>query len=72
MKFLVNAHVPRRIVRRLVELGHDATHTMDLPRGNRTSDSFINSLCNSEERVLITKDGDFVHSYSSVNHINCC
>lgn len=63
MKFLVNAHLPRRIVKRLVELGHDATHTMDLPRGNRTSDAFITSLCLREQRVLITKDGDFVDSF---------
>jgi len=63
MKFLINAHLPRRIVKRLVALGHDATHTLDLPRGNRTADSYINSLCIREQRVLITKDGDFVDSF---------
>ncbi|MCC7163044.1 MAG: DUF5615 family PIN-like protein [Anaerolineae bacterium] len=51
MKFLINAHLPRRIVRRLVELGHDALHTMDLPRGNRTSDSFINVASFSRQGI---------------------
>jgi predicted nuclease of predicted toxin-antitoxin system len=31
MKFLVDAHLPRRLVLRLREAGHDAVHRLDLP-----------------------------------------
>ena len=31
MKFLVDAQLPRRLVCELVDLGHDAIHTLDLP-----------------------------------------
>jgi predicted nuclease of predicted toxin-antitoxin system len=48
MKFLVDAHLPRRLVYRL---------------GNRTPDSFINELSIQEEYIVITKDADFVNSF---------
>ncbi len=63
MNFLVDAHLPRRLVRRLQEAGHDALHTLDLPAGNRTTDNEINALSLRENRVVITKDADFVNSY---------
>ena len=62
MKFLVDAQLPRRLCHRLREQGHDAVHTLDLPEGNRTPDEVINRLSISEERVVVTKDGDFVDS----------
>jgi predicted nuclease of predicted toxin-antitoxin system len=63
MRFLIDAHLPRRIARRLVEAGHDATHTLDLPNGNRTPDSEILSVAAREQRVVVTKDADFVNSH---------
>ena len=63
MKFLVDAHLPRRLARRLQEAGHDALHTLDLPNGNRTKDSEINDITEREQRVLVTKDADFVNSF---------
>jgi predicted nuclease of predicted toxin-antitoxin system len=63
MNFLVDAHLPRRLARRLQEAGHDALHTLDLPAGNRTTDSEINALSLRERWVVITKDADFVNSY---------
>jgi Domain of unknown function (DUF5615) len=38
MKFLVDAHLPRRLAHRLRAWGHEAIHTLDCPRGNRTPD----------------------------------
>jgi predicted nuclease of predicted toxin-antitoxin system len=32
MKFLVDAQLPRRFCGWLTEAGHDALHTLDLPR----------------------------------------
>lgn len=62
MKFLVDAQLPRRLCRRLDEHGHDAVHTLDLPVGNRTPDAVINQISVDEERVVVTKDSDFVES----------
>lgn len=62
MNFLVDAHLPRRLVYRLREAGYDAIHTRDLPRGNRTPDAVINDLSVREQRIVVTKDEDFVPS----------
>jgi predicted nuclease of predicted toxin-antitoxin system len=63
MKFLVDAQLPRRLVSRLREAGHEAIHTLDLPLGNLTPDSVINELSISEGYVVVTKDADFVNSF---------
>ena len=63
MNFVVDAQLPRRIVYRLREHGHDALHTFDLQRGNRTPDPEGAAAADSEDRVLVSKDGDFVLSH---------
>ena len=63
MKFLVDAQLPRLLVSRMRDLGFEAIHTLDLPLGNSTPDSFINELSIREGYVVITKDADFVNSY---------
>lgn len=63
MKFLVDAQLPRRLVYRLRDAGHDALHTLDLPLRNRTEDEEINERSISESRIVITKDADFVNSF---------
>jgi predicted nuclease of predicted toxin-antitoxin system len=63
MKFLVDALLPRRLARQLQDAGHDALHTLDLQQGNRTSDVEINAISAAEQRVVITKDSDFVDSF---------
>ena len=63
MKFLVDAQLPRSLARLLGQLGHEATHTLELPRENRTPDSELCLIARDEMRVLITKDEDFVDSF---------
>lgn len=63
MKFLVDAQLPRRLCHRLRECGYDAMHTLDLPLGNRTSDAEIIRITDTERRVVVTKDDDFVQSF---------
>jgi predicted nuclease of predicted toxin-antitoxin system len=63
MKFLVDAQLPRRLVGRLREAGHEALHTLDLPLGNRTTDTAINELSAREGYIVVTKDSDFVNSF---------
>lgn len=63
MKFLVDAQLPKRLASSLFDLGHDAIHTLDRSDGNRTSDSAICQLADDENRIVISKDRDFVDSY---------
>ena len=63
MKFLVDAHLPKRLASFLNAEGHDAIHTRDLPVGNRTSDATINQVSMAEQRIVITKDSDFMDSH---------
>ena len=63
MKFLVDAQLPRRFASWLISAGHDARHTLDLEHGNRTSDAQISSIADDEDRVVVTKDDDFVQSF---------
>jgi len=63
MNFLVDAQLPWRLVTLLQEGGYDAVHTLDLPLGNRTTDTIINELSVNEQRVVVTKDADFVDSF---------
>ena len=63
MRFLLDAQLPRRLAQALQVAGHDAIHTLDLPEGNRTTDSEIIAVAEREGRVVITKDADFVNSF---------
>ena len=67
MKFLVDAQLPRRLARWLKNAGHDALHTLDLPKGNRTPDHEINTISITEKRVVITKDEEFVARFLLVH-----
>ena len=62
MKFLVDAHLPKRLSLFLSWKGYDAVHTLDLPNQNRTKDSQINQISIEEQRVVISKDLDFIES----------
>ena len=63
MKFIVGAQLPVKLAVALTAAGHDAVHTLNLPDKNRSSDSYITRLADSEGRVVISKDGDFVTSH---------
>lgn len=63
MKFLVDAQLPRRLCAWLRDAGHDVTHTLDLPLGNRTPDSVILDIAKRDHRIVVTKDDDFVQSH---------
>lgn len=63
MKLLIDAQLPLRLVKRIRGAGFDAIHTLDLPLGNRTPDTEINSLSIREQYIVVTKDADFVNSF---------
>ena len=63
MKFLIDAQLPRRLANELIQAGFEATHTLDLPDGNRTTDQVLINLSIGLQAVLVTKDSDFVQSF---------
>ncbi|MDP2832285.1 MAG: DUF5615 family PIN-like protein [Pseudomonadota bacterium] len=63
MKFLVDAQLPRRMAHWIAGAGHDAKHTLDMPLGNRTPDAEVIACAAQEQRIVVTKDDDFVQSF---------
>lgn len=60
MKFLIDAQLPFKIKLWLTEKGHDTVHTLDLPDRNNTEDRKVAAVADSENRILISKDTDFI------------
>jgi predicted nuclease of predicted toxin-antitoxin system len=58
MKFLVDAQLPFRLKKWLIEQEHDAIHTDDFPDKHLTSDSDI-IIAEREDRIFILEDSDF-------------
>lgn len=63
MKFLVDAQLPQYLAKALLLEGYDTIHTSSLGAQNRTPDQVISRIADSEDRILITKDSDFVASH---------
>jgi len=63
MKFLVDAQLPVSLASILKQQGHDTIHTDDMPNKEVTSDLEIRMIADSDERIVITKDYDFLDSY---------
>src|SRR4051812_13913686 len=63
MNFLIDAQSPRALCALFHESGYAAVHTLDLPLQNRTSDAFINEVSVSEDRIVVTKDKDFLETH---------
>ena len=63
MKFLVDAQLPRRLALFLNGMDHSAKHTLDMPLGNRTSDTEIARAADLQGEVVVTKDLDFLNAH---------
>ena len=63
MRLLVDAQLPVPLVPLLIELGHDVVHTSELPDGNRTPDRKITRIAEVQDRIVVTKDRDFVDGH---------
>ena len=62
MKFLIDAHLPKKLSLFLCWKGYDSIHTLDFPDKNRTKDSQINQISIDEQRIVVSKDLDFIES----------
>jgi predicted nuclease of predicted toxin-antitoxin system len=63
MRFVVDAQLPKSLSDLINSKGYDSIHTLDLPKANATQDHEILELCIRENRVVMTKDNDFLDSY---------
>jgi predicted nuclease of predicted toxin-antitoxin system len=63
VKFLLDAQLSRSLCGVLTAAGHESQHTLDLPNGNGTNDRTISDLADKEERIVMSKDSDFVVSH---------
>ena len=63
MKFIVDANLPFKLAIRLRQLGFDVIHTNNLPNKEKTSDKEIRQVSIEQNRVVISKDSDFLDSH---------
>ncbi|MEO6454390.1 MAG: DUF5615 family PIN-like protein [Ginsengibacter sp.] len=63
MKFIVDAQFPYGVKSFLLTQGYDTIHTEDLPLKDRTPDWEINKISLEQQRIVVTKDIDFLDSY---------
>lgn len=68
MNFLIDANLPRRIVRIFQERGHSAVHTLELSDGNATTDTALLDYSETNNCVITTKDSDFSTAFWLRNH----
>lgn len=62
MRFIIDAHLPKSLVKIFVDLGHEAIHTRELPAGNATDDNAI-ILFAANDGIVVSKDEDFYQSF---------
>jgi predicted nuclease of predicted toxin-antitoxin system len=63
VKFLVDAQLPKALSDLLKSAGYDSIHTIELPKANDTQDKEILKICLEENRIIISKDADFLESF---------
>lgn len=63
MRFIIDAQLPFGLKQILVDYGYDVIHTDDLEKKERTTDSEILKISNSQNRTIISKDSDFIDSF---------
>ena len=63
MRVLVDAHLPKRLSEFLSAHDIESKHTLDLPKMNATPDTEIIRYADEENRIVISKDSDFLDNY---------
>jgi predicted nuclease of predicted toxin-antitoxin system len=63
VKFIVDAQLPKSLSDLLKYRGYDSLHTLELPYQNATSDKIITEIAVQQQRIVITKDSDFLESF---------
>lgn len=64
-KYIVDANFSKKIATLLHSHDLDVIHVADLTQGTKTKDREINLISIRENRIVITRDHDFLDSYFS-------
>jgi predicted nuclease of predicted toxin-antitoxin system len=67
MRFIVDAQLPYGLALWIREQGHDVLHTDDLPDKERSSDTQIRQVAEKDNRIVISKDSDFLDTHLLTN-----
>jgi predicted nuclease of predicted toxin-antitoxin system len=63
LKFIVDTQLPPLLKEWLITKGFNAIHTIDCEQGIFIEDAEIRSIATSENRIINTKDKDFLNHY---------
>jgi len=63
VKYIIDAQLPKSICWIFNSRGLDTIHTDDLPDKARTTDDQIREISIREDRIVVTKDSDFINSH---------
>ena len=63
MKVIVDAQLPKQLSDYLASRQVDARHTLELRKKNATPDHEIITIADEENRIVISKDSDFLENY---------
>jgi len=63
VRVLVDAHLPKHLSEFLSANDIESKHTLDLPKKNATPDTEIIRFADDENRIVISKDSDFLDNY---------
>ena len=63
MKFLIDANLPYKLSMYLKSKNYDVIHTDDLPNKEKSTDDEIRKVSVDQNRIIITKDTDFLDSH---------
>jgi len=64
-RYIVDANFSMKVAELLHSHDIDVVHVSSLPKGTKTKDRDINLLSIRENRIVITRDHDFIDSYFS-------
>jgi predicted nuclease of predicted toxin-antitoxin system len=63
LRFIVDTQLPPRLAEYFNENGFDALHTTDFSEGHLLQDSQIIAIAAIQNRIVVTKDSDFLDHY---------
>ena len=63
-RFLIDTQLPPLLAAYLTTKGFDAIHTTFFENGHLLKDAEISIIAITENRIIITKDGDFLDRYT--------
>jgi predicted nuclease of predicted toxin-antitoxin system len=63
LRFMVDTQLPPVLAAFLRRKGYDATHTTNYPQAQYLADQQIRQIALSEDRIIVTKDDDFLDYY---------